>query len=262
MFSSSGISLTRKWFWSREIGLMGARWSTSTTSWLWRWVLVRGRWSRHDCGFFDDLLKLAWTGKEVKDKGDEDSGSNSPRWHWPQKAVAAQAATAASSGALRSSLSTSCESILALIGGRGGCLEVPGARLWTPLKTYRSHELPFHSMLWVICHAFRAESRLREVLPACFPKLEAANAHRTNSSAGKRRCSGTCSESQKRMNCLIVPEYRLSVVSAQLLWMAWLIWRVACEERKLVSLLRFTTCCRFGATFSGSRTNTILQPAF
>ena len=45
----------------------------------------------------------------------------------------------------------------------------------------------------------------------CLLKLEAANAHKTNSSAGKRKCLGMCSSSQKWRNCLIVPVYRLRV---------------------------------------------------
>ena len=136
---------------------------------------------------------------------EEEVGKSSPRRHCPQKAVAAQAATAASSGELRSRTPTSCAIIFALTGGRRGCLEDPGARLCTPLRTYRRRELPFHSMLCVTCHALRAEIWLRGVPPACLPKLEAANAHRTNSSVGKRKESGTRSESQKRMKCFIEP---------------------------------------------------------
>ena len=56
-----------------------------------------------------------------------------------------------------------------------------------------------------MCHALSAEIRLWGVPPACLPRLEAANAQSTNSSAGKRRDSGTRSSSQNRMNWLIDP---------------------------------------------------------
>ena len=59
---------------------------------------------------------------------------SSPRRHCPQKAVTAQAATTASNGELRSRLSMSYEIILGLTGGRGECLEAPGARFQTPLR--------------------------------------------------------------------------------------------------------------------------------
>ena len=121
----------------------------------------------------------------------KEDGRSSPRRHWPQKAITAHAATAASKWEVRSSLSTNWDSILALIGGRNGRLELSGERLWTPLRTNRRQELPFHSMLCARCHAFRAARRLRGVVLACLPRLEAAKAHKTNSSAGKCRCSGT-----------------------------------------------------------------------
>ena len=64
-----------------------------------------------------------------------DGAINSPRRHWPQKAVAAQAATAASKGEVRSRFSTSWDNMLALMGGRGGRVEFLGAELRTPLMT-------------------------------------------------------------------------------------------------------------------------------
>ena len=45
-----------------------------------------------------DLLKLDHLGREVMSEDEEEVGKSSPRWHCPQKAVAAQAATAALSG--------------------------------------------------------------------------------------------------------------------------------------------------------------------
>ena len=81
-----------------------------------------------------DLLKAERVGKEVVEERD-DEGSSTPRRHWPQKAVTAHAATAASKGNDRSSPSMSWTIILALIGGRGGREEVPGAELRTPFKT-------------------------------------------------------------------------------------------------------------------------------
>ena len=82
-----------------------------------------------------DLLKSERVGKGVVTRIDEEEGRSSPKRHWPQKAVVAQAAITASSGELRSRCSTSCKSIVALIGGRGGRLEPRGARLCTPLRT-------------------------------------------------------------------------------------------------------------------------------
>jgi hypothetical protein len=82
-----------------------------------------------DNGFQTDLLKPEREGKGVDSIIDADDGSNSPSLHWPQKAVAAHAATATSNGELRSKWSMSWEIILALTGGRGGRLEPRGARL-------------------------------------------------------------------------------------------------------------------------------------
>ena len=63
-------------------------------------------------------------------EGDE-IGKSSPKQHCPQKADAAQAATAASNGNERSSDSMSWVSILPLIGGLGGRLELLGDSLWS-----------------------------------------------------------------------------------------------------------------------------------
>ena len=79
-------------------------------------------------------MKPERVGRGIFSEGDDEEGRSSPRRHWPQKAVAAQVAIAASTGVLRSRFSTSCESILALIGGHGRCFEPPGARLLTPLR--------------------------------------------------------------------------------------------------------------------------------
>jgi hypothetical protein len=87
---------------------------------------------------------------------------------------------------------------------------------------------------------------MRGVPPACFLKLEAANAHSTNSSAGKRRHSGTRSASQNRKNCLMVPEYRLKVESARLLWIAWLTWCLVCLESKEELLSTLKKECGYG----------------
>ena len=125
---------------------------------------------------------------------------------------------------------------MALTGGRGACLEELGAKLCTPLITYRKRVLPFHSMLWAACQAFRAVIRLLGVPPACFLKLEAAKAHKTNSSAGKRMCSGIRSSSQNWMNCLIVPVYRLRVASAHPPWMARETLSLALRVREVVDV--------------------------
>jgi hypothetical protein len=79
-----------------------------------------------DNGFRTDLLKPERVGKGVDSKMDADDGSNSPKRHWPQKAVVAHAATAISNGELRSKWSMSWEIILVLTGGRGKRLEPPG----------------------------------------------------------------------------------------------------------------------------------------
>jgi hypothetical protein len=90
--------------------------------------------------------------------------------------------------------------------------------------------LPFHLRLCAGCQVLRAERRLRGVLLACLPRLEAAKAHKTNLFAGKRRCSGTCSSSQRRMNCFMVPAYLFIIDSAQPLWIAWFTLSRAHEE--------------------------------
>lgn len=90
-----------------------------------------------DCGLRFDLLKPERVGSAAGFKVDSERGNNSPRRHWPQKAVAAQVATAASNGEFKSNVCTSLDSMVAVMGGRGGRLEDPGARLLTPLRTYR-----------------------------------------------------------------------------------------------------------------------------
>jgi hypothetical protein len=95
---------------------------------------VRGKNKIHERGSRRDLLKSERVGRGGGRRGDAEGGKSSPRRHWPQKAATAHAATAASKGELRSRLSTSCESILALIGGRGGRFELSGARLRTPFN--------------------------------------------------------------------------------------------------------------------------------
>ena len=85
----------------------------------------------HDWGLESDLLKSDRVGKDSESEGERcmEGERSSPRRHCPQKAVVAHAATAASRGRLRSSLVISWDSILALIGGRSGCLQFLGAEL-------------------------------------------------------------------------------------------------------------------------------------
>ena len=85
-------------------------------------------------GSLSDLLKSEWVGSNDGEKADDDSGSSSPSRHWPQKDVTAHAAIAASKGVSRSRFWTSCTSIVAFIGGRGGFFDEFGAKLWTPLR--------------------------------------------------------------------------------------------------------------------------------
>ena len=113
---------------------MGALWSTKTTSCPCRCVLVTGRRRIHDWGLRTDLLKSERDGNGGNGR-DVDRGNNSPIRHCPQKAVVAHAATAASSGEDRSRLSTSCDNILLVTGGRGGRFEDPGVKLCTPFST-------------------------------------------------------------------------------------------------------------------------------
>ena len=86
-------------------------------------------------GFLTDLLKSERIGKGERGRVDDDKGRSSPRRHWPQKAVTAQAATAASNGELRSRFWTRRINIAALTGGRGACLDELGAKLCTPFNT-------------------------------------------------------------------------------------------------------------------------------
>ena len=96
---------------------------------------MNGRWRIYEWGFHKDFLKSDWAGRRVGSRGKEDDGKSSPKWHWPQKATTAQAATAASKGKLILRPLMSCQSILELTGGWGGHLDLPGAWLWTPLRT-------------------------------------------------------------------------------------------------------------------------------
>ena len=65
---------------------------------------------------------------------EEEVGKSSPRQHCPQKAVAAQAATAASSGELRSRTPTSCAIIFALTGGAKGLFGGPRSKVVYTVK--------------------------------------------------------------------------------------------------------------------------------
>ena len=136
------------------------------------------------CWLRGDFRRPERIGKDIASGDAREVGRSSPKRHWPQNAVTAQAATAASNGEPRSRFSTSWDNILALIGGRNGSLEVLGERLWTPFRTKRKGELPFHSMLCARCQAFRAERRLRSVVLACLPRLEAARRTRRLENAG------------------------------------------------------------------------------
>ena len=149
----------------------------------------------------EDFFRLERVGKRDRGRVGDEEGKSSPRRHCPQKAVVAQVATVMSRGDSRLRCCRSCVNILELMGGRGGRLEPRGVRLWTPLSTYRKRELPFHSRLWAICHALRADRRFLGVLRAWMPMLDAAKAHSMNSSAGNLRWLGTPSALQKRIYC-------------------------------------------------------------
>ena len=86
-------------------------------------------------GFLTDLLKSDRISNGERGGVDDDKGRSSPRQHWPQKAVTAQAATAASNGELRSRFWTRRINIAALTGGRGARLDELGAKLCTPFNT-------------------------------------------------------------------------------------------------------------------------------
>ena len=55
----------------------------------------------HDSGLRMDLLNPERIGKDMEEGAEEEEGRSSPRRHCPQKAVEAQAATAALNGRLR-----------------------------------------------------------------------------------------------------------------------------------------------------------------
>ena len=83
----------------------------------------------HASGFCRDLLKLERVGNGEGGRDEYIRGKSSPKRHWPQKAIVAQAATAASKGELRSKPCTRSTSMVAFTGGRGACLEELRAKL-------------------------------------------------------------------------------------------------------------------------------------
>ena len=150
---------------------------------------------------------------------------------------------------LRSRFLTSWDNILALIAGCNGCLELLGERLWTPLRMKCRQELPLHSKLCARCQALRYERQLCGVVLACLPRLKAAKAHKTNLPAGKRRCYGTCSALQKCMNCLIVPEYHLTVEFA--FWIVRETWSQAYGDSRGESVPILKKGCNNGVNSAG-----------
>lgn len=132
--ASCGMLLTRKCLASRARGLMGLDWSTKMISCPSGWVLVCGRRTICALGSRVDLFRLERNGNKIESKMRMEEGRSSPRRHWPQKAIVAQAEITISKGESRSRCWINWMIILAVTGGRGGCLE-HGVRLCTPFIT-------------------------------------------------------------------------------------------------------------------------------
>jgi hypothetical protein len=94
------------------------------------------------------LMQRFWReGFDDVDKSIRDEDRSSPRRHCPQKATEAVAATVASRGSLRLRPLIRDDSMMVLIGGRGGRREERGVRFLTPLRIKFSRGPPFHSTL-------------------------------------------------------------------------------------------------------------------
>src|SRR6266567_7201209 len=102
-----------------------------------RAVFVWGR--RRVCALRlrEERVRWALTGLETVERSEDADGRSSLSWHWPQKAIRAQAATAASFGCERSRFSMRIWSMVTVMGGRGGRLEDGGAMFLAPLTTTR-----------------------------------------------------------------------------------------------------------------------------
>jgi len=160
-------SLTWRWFRRRRRGSEGPNWETKVIDSPCGLVLVRGRKRVYDnVRRYGDFVDRFWReGLEEVDESVREEDKSSPRRHWPQKAMLAAAATAASRGSRRLRASIRDNNMVVLTGGRGGRREESGVRFLTPFKTKFSRKPPFQSTLCKMCQALRAEMYLHTVSP-------------------------------------------------------------------------------------------------
>ena len=117
------------------MGLVMPLCCVSATSSPCHLVFVRGRCRRTDWLFRIDCFKFPQDGTESVERLEYVEGRSSPSLHCPQKAMDAQAATAASRGSLRFRLETRMDNIDTFTGSLGRRLVEQGARFPTPVKT-------------------------------------------------------------------------------------------------------------------------------
>ena len=132
---------------------------------------------------------------EVTERLVDDDDRSSPSQHYPQKAIKAQIAMAASIGCVRSRLLMRSWSI-AIVTGHGGSLEEEGAMFLALLTIMHKCTPPFQVALWALCHALRLVNWFWMVLEERWPASEVAYAHSMNLSVGNCRLGGTCSRLQ------------------------------------------------------------------
>ena len=102
----------------------------------------------------EECVRWARAGLEVTERSEDAEERSSPSRHWPQKAIRAQAAMAASLGCVRSKFSMRSTSMAIVTGGRGGSMEEGGVRFLAPLTTTRKRMPPFQVALCVtVCCA-------------------------------------------------------------------------------------------------------------
>ena len=101
----------------------------------------------------EERAKWRLAGLEVIERSEAADDRSSPSRHCPQKAIRAQAATAASFGCVRSRFSMRSRSMAVVMGGRGGSLEEEGAMFLAPLMITRTRMPPFQTALWALCQA-------------------------------------------------------------------------------------------------------------
>ena len=151
--------LTRRWFHKRWRGLEDPIWETKVIDLPWHFVLVWGRKSVYDEHWrYGVFMQRFWhEGFDEVDKSVQEEDKSSPRQHCPQKAMLAVMLIVVLRGLLRLRLFIRDDNMMVLIGGCGGCCEESRVRFLMPFKTRLSLGSPFHSMLWRMCQALRAD---------------------------------------------------------------------------------------------------------